>query len=84
MVETSTKNIVTNKSIFYIEHGLPKNNFVGIHRSFILSVNKIQTFTKIPLASPCMTCLIVLDIGAIRHQYALLLKRNEVNTARED
>lgn len=45
-VVTSTKNIVTNQSISAIEHVLPKNSFVRIHRSFIVSVNKIESFTN--------------------------------------
>lgn len=44
-VVTITKNIVTKQSISSIEEALPKNNFVRIHRSFIVAINKIESFT---------------------------------------
>ncbi len=45
-VVTTTKNIVTKQSISSIEEALPKNNFVRIHRSFIVAINKIESFTS--------------------------------------
>lgn len=45
-VVTITKNIVTKQSISSIEELLPKNNFVRIHRSFIVAINKIESFTS--------------------------------------
>ena len=45
-VVTITKNIVTKQSISSIEEALPKNNFVRIHRSFIVAINKIESFTS--------------------------------------
>jgi len=44
-VVTKTKNIVTKQSISSLEEALPKNNFVRIHRSFIVAINKIESFT---------------------------------------
>ncbi len=44
-VVTTTKNIVTKQSISSIEEALPKDNFVRIHRSFIVAINKIESFT---------------------------------------
>jgi len=44
-VVTVTKNIITKQSISSIEELLPKNNFVRIHRSFIVAINKIESFT---------------------------------------
>ena len=44
-VVTITKNIVTKQSISSIEELLPKNNFIRIHRSFIVAINKIESFT---------------------------------------
>jgi DNA-binding LytR/AlgR family response regulator len=43
---TKTKSIVTKQSISSIEEALPKNNFVRIHRSFIVALNKIESFTN--------------------------------------
>lgn len=45
-VVTTTKNIITKQSISSIEEVLPKNNFIRIHRSFIVAVNKIESFTN--------------------------------------
>lgn len=45
-VVTTSKNIVTNQSISSLEEILPKNNFVRIHRSFIVAINKIESFTS--------------------------------------
>ncbi|HEY5464963.1 MAG TPA: LytTR family DNA-binding domain-containing protein [Hanamia sp.] len=44
-VVTKTKNIVTKQSISSLEEALPKNSFVRIHRSFIVAINKIESFT---------------------------------------
>ena len=45
-VVTAIRNIVTKQSISSIEELLPKNNFVRIHRSFIVAINKIESFTS--------------------------------------
>jgi len=45
-VVTKTKNIVTKQSISSLEEVLPKNNFVRIHRSFIVAINKVESFTN--------------------------------------
>ncbi len=45
-VVTPTKNIITKQSISSFEETLPKNNFVRIHRSFIVAVNKIESFNS--------------------------------------
>jgi two-component system, LytTR family, response regulator len=45
-VVTKTRNIVTKQSISSLEEALPKNNFVRIHRSFIVAINKIESFTS--------------------------------------
>ena len=44
-VITKNKTIVTKQSISSIEETLPKNQFIRIHRSFIVSLNKIESFT---------------------------------------
>src|SRR6185312_2875970 len=45
-VVTATKNIVTKQSISSLEELLPGNNFIRIHRSFIVAINKIESFTN--------------------------------------
>lgn len=45
-VVTPTKIIVTKQSISSLEATLPKNDFVRIHRSFIVAVNKIESFNR--------------------------------------
>jgi DNA-binding LytR/AlgR family response regulator len=44
-VVTATKTIVTKQAISSIEEILPKEKFIRIHRSFIVSINKIESFT---------------------------------------
>ena len=45
-VVTISKNIITKQSISSIEVLLPKKNFIRIHRSFIIAINKIESFTN--------------------------------------
>ena len=45
-VVTPSRNIVTKQSISSLEEMLPKNNFIRIHRSFIVAINKIESFTS--------------------------------------
>ncbi len=40
------KTIITRETITSIEVKLPKNDFIRIHRSFIVSINKIESFTN--------------------------------------
>ncbi len=44
-VVTPSRNIVTKQSISSLEEMLPKHNFIRIHRSFIVAINKIESFT---------------------------------------
>lgn len=44
-VVTKNKTIVTKQAISSIEEILPKEQFIRIHRSFIVSINKIESFT---------------------------------------
>ncbi|MEO8763433.1 MAG: LytTR family DNA-binding domain-containing protein [Ginsengibacter sp.] len=45
-VVTTAKNIITKQSISSLEEALPRNNFIRIHRSFIVAFNKIESFTS--------------------------------------
>lgn len=41
---TNTKTIVTKQLISALEETLPKDNFIRIHRSFIIAINKIDAY----------------------------------------
>ena len=41
---TKTKTIVTKQLISALEETLPKDNFIRIHRSFIIAINKIDAY----------------------------------------
>ena len=45
-VVTVTKNIITKQSISSVEELLSKNRFVRIHRSYIVALDKIESFTS--------------------------------------
>lgn len=44
-VVTTGKTIITKQSISSIEERLPRSSFIRIHRSFIVSLHKIQSYT---------------------------------------
>jgi DNA-binding LytR/AlgR family response regulator len=43
-VKTTEKDIVTYQRITYLEEKLPDENFLRIHRSYIIAINKIRSF----------------------------------------
>ncbi|MEO6732449.1 MAG: response regulator transcription factor [Ferruginibacter sp.] len=45
-VVTKTKNIITKRSIASLEEALPTAAFMRIHRSYIVAVNKIESYTS--------------------------------------
>ena len=45
-IHLSNKTIITRETITSIEAKLPKKKFLRIHRSFIVSINKIESFTN--------------------------------------
>lgn len=45
-IHLSDKTIVTRETISSIEAKLPKRDFLRIHRSYIVSIGKIESFTK--------------------------------------
>ena len=45
-VVTKEKTIVTKESISVLEENLPADLFMRIHRSFIVSINKIESYTN--------------------------------------
>ncbi len=44
-VKTSEKEIVTHQHISYLEHKLPGDKFLRVHRSFIVAKDKIDAFS---------------------------------------
>ncbi len=44
-VKTLEKEIVTHQQISYLEHKLPEEKFLRIHRSFIVAIDKIDAFS---------------------------------------
>ena len=44
-VVTKSKTIITKQSISSIEERLPKSSFIRIHRSFIVSLSKVQSYS---------------------------------------
>lgn len=44
-VVTKNKTIITKNAISSLEENLPKNNFLRIHRSFIVAINKIDSYS---------------------------------------
>ena len=45
-IHLNNKTIVTRETISNIEVKLPKNDFIRIHRSYIISISKIESFTN--------------------------------------
>ena len=45
-VVTAAKTIITKQAISALEETLPKENFIRIHRSFIIAVDKIESFNS--------------------------------------
>jgi two-component system, LytTR family, response regulator len=45
-VVTSGRTIITKQSISSLEENLPRQKFLRIHRSYIVSINKIQSYTS--------------------------------------
>lgn len=44
-VQTTSKPIITHQTITYFEEKLPEGQFIRVHRSFIVSVHHVQSFT---------------------------------------
>jgi DNA-binding LytR/AlgR family response regulator len=45
-VVTVSRSIITKQSISSLEETLPKESFIRIHRSFIVSLNKIESYNN--------------------------------------
>ncbi len=45
-IHTNTRKIITKQQISYLEQKLPEDDFMRIHRSFIISTKKIKAFNS--------------------------------------
>jgi DNA-binding LytR/AlgR family response regulator len=45
-IVTTSKSLLTKQSISSLEEILPKNVFIRIHRSYIISLKKVQSYTS--------------------------------------
>jgi len=45
IIHLSDKRVVTKQKISFLEQKLMENNFIRIHRSFLVSASKIDAFT---------------------------------------
>lgn len=51
-IKTSSKEVITHQTITYFEQKLPEDCFIRVHRSFIVPLNKIETFTATQIEVP--------------------------------
>lgn len=51
-VKTAVKDVITHQKISYIEEKLPDDLFMRIHRSFIVSLKKIETYSSSAIEVP--------------------------------
>jgi DNA-binding LytR/AlgR family response regulator len=75
-VITRSGNIITKQSIVSLEEVLPKNSFIRIHRSFIVAINKIESYSSeiIGIAKK------QLPISRMyRHEVAKVLRTQNIN-----
>tara|TARA_R110000868_G_scaffold408293_4_gene690970 strand:+ start:3942 stop:4664 length:723 start_codon:yes stop_codon:yes gene_type:complete len=46
LIKTELKEVTTYQTITYMEERLPRNQFVRVHRSFIINLNKIESWSN--------------------------------------
>lgn len=46
LINTDSKEVNTYQTITYMEERLPENQFVRVHRSFIININKIESWSN--------------------------------------
>ncbi|ELR70178.1 Two-component system response regulator [Fulvivirga imtechensis AK7] len=51
-VKTAEKDVITHQKISYLEEKLPEECFLRIHRSFIVSMKKIETYSASAIEVP--------------------------------
>lgn len=74
-VKTHDKEVITHQKISYLEEKLPEECFLRIHRSFIVAVKKIETYSATSIEVPGKELPIgrlykdkVLDVLNAKHQ----------------
>ena len=53
-LKTSGRDVITHQTISYFEEKLPEDQFIRIHRSFIVPINKIESFSASAIEVPGM------------------------------
>ena len=51
-VKTATKEVITHQKISYLEEKLPEDCFLRIHRSFMVAINKIESYSATTIEVP--------------------------------
>ena len=51
-VKTRQKEVITHQKISYLEEKLPEDAFLRIHRSFMVAINKIETYSAVMIEVP--------------------------------
>ena len=51
-LKTSGRDVITHQTISYFEEKLPEDQYIRIHRSFIVPVNKIESFSASAIEVP--------------------------------
>lgn len=51
-LKTSGRDVITHQTISYFEEKLPEDQFIRIHRSFIVPINKIESFSASAIEVP--------------------------------
>ncbi len=74
-VKTTQRQVVTYQKISYLEQKLPEGKFVRIHRSFIIPVDKVTSFT----ANTARVGTMDIPIGRnFKHEALKILNKNNV------
>lgn len=67
-VKTSKQEVITYQKISYLEQKLPQNKFIRVHRSFIIAMDKVISFT------PATVKVNIIDIPIGRNYKNVTLK----------
>lgn len=51
-IKTTGKTVVTHQKISYLEEKLPEENFIRIHRSYIVSLSKVESYSPTTIEVP--------------------------------
>ena len=51
-VKTKQKEVITHQKISYLEEKLPEDAFLRIHRSFMVAISKVETYSAVTIEVP--------------------------------